>query len=145
VKQLLYFSNNFTANQLLLILGAEQFGTPADLSKGQKALHDFLVQSIGLKNFSLTEGSGLSRSNRFSARQIIKVLQHFEPYHFLLRDYDEKFLAKTGTLKGVSTFAGYMLSPENENIPFVIMLENPGRFDYRYKIAEQLYDFLFQK
>lgn len=145
VKQLLYFSNNFTANQLLLILGTEQFGSPADLSKAQKALHNFLTQSIGLKNFVLQEGSGLSRNNRFSARQIIKVLQHFEPYHSLLRDYDEKFLAKTGTLKGVSTFAGYMLSPENQNIPFVIMLENPKRFDFRYQIAEQLYEFLFYK
>ncbi len=128
VHQLLYYSNNLTANQLLLIL---------------EALHNFLSRTIGLNDFSLNEGSGLSRQNRFTARQFIKILQHFEPYHYLLRAYDEKFLAKTGTLNGVATFAGYMISPQNKTIPFVIMLKQPKRSHYHYKIAEMLYEYLF--
>ncbi len=143
VQQLLYYSNNLTANQLLLILGVRQYGMPADLPKGQKALRNFLSQTIGLIDFSLNEGSGLSRQNRFTARQFIKILQHFEPYHYLLRAYDEKFLAKTGTLNGVATFAGYMISPQNKTIPFVIMLKQPKSSHYRYKIAEMLYEYLF--
>ena len=143
IQQLLYYSNNLTANQLLLILGARQYGVPADLPKAQKALCNFLSRTIGLNDFSLNEGSGLSRQNRFTARQFIKILRHFEPYHYLLRAYDEKFLAKTGTLKGIATFAGYMISPQNNNIPFVIMLNQPERSNYRYKIAESLYEYLF--
>ncbi len=143
VQQLLYYSNNLTANQLLLILGAREYGIPADQSKGQKALRNFLSQTIGLKDFSLNEGSGLSRQNRFTARQFMKILQHFEPYHYLLRGYDEKFLAKTGTLNGIASFAGYMISPQNKTIPFVIMLKQPKRSHYRYKIAEMLYEYLF--
>ncbi len=144
VQQLLYFSNNFTANQLLLILGAKQYGAPADLQKGRQALQYFLSENIALQDFSLVEGSGLSRSNQFTARQFIKILQHFEPYYYLLRDYDEIFLAKTGTLKGIATFAGYMLSPEHKKFPFVIMLQQPKRRNYRYKAAQILYNNLFQ-
>ncbi len=143
VQQLLHYSNNFTANQLLLILGARAYGIPADLNKGQKALNHYLSNTIGLDKFILVEGSGLSRLNQFTAEQMISILQHFKPYHYLLREYDKKFLAKTGTLKGIATFAGFMLAPDEQIVPFVIMLDKPEYSRYRYKIAELLYELLF--
>lgn len=139
IRKLLTFSNNFIANQLLLILGASQKGVPADLDKGRQALSEFLTHTIDISGFTLEEGSGLSRRNQFSARQIVSLLIHFKPHQDLLKIDENKFQAKTGTLRGVSSYAGYILSPSGEDYPFVIMLHNPSRTSDRKKAASLLY------
>ncbi len=139
IRKLLAFSNNFIANQLLLILGATQKGGPANLDKGRQALSEFLTETIGIDNFTLEEGSGLSRKNQFSARQMLNVLLHFKPYQNLLKTDQKVFQAKTGTLRGVSSYAGYILSPSGDDYPFVIMLKNPKRTIDRKKVANLLY------
>jgi D-alanyl-D-alanine carboxypeptidase/D-alanyl-D-alanine-endopeptidase (penicillin-binding protein 4) len=148
VHNLLLFSNNFTANQLLIILGGEVYGAPANLHKGKQVVKQFLLNTIGINGFVLEEGSGLSRKNQLSAKQMLKILQHFKPYQQLLRIDNHKFQAKTGTLKGISTYAGYLLSsdkvPENESYPFVIMMDNARWGGERKKIAHLLYHGIFQ-
>src|SRR6056297_1707 len=42
VDRLMRYSNNFTANQLLLACGAKQYGPPANLSKGVRILRHYL-------------------------------------------------------------------------------------------------------
>lgn len=140
IRKLLAFSNNFIANQLLLIFGATQKGGPANLDKSRQALSEFLIKTIGIDNFTLEEGSGLSRKNQFSARQMLNVLLHFKPYQDLLKTDQKVFQAKTGTLRGVSSYAGYILSPSGDDYPFVIMLKNPKRTSDRKKIANLLYE-----
>ncbi len=139
IRKLLAFSNNLIANQLLLILGATQKGGPANLDKGRQALSEYLTETIGINNFILEEGSGLSRKNQFSARQMLSVLLHFKPYQDLLKTDQKVFQAKTGTLRGVSSYAGYILSPSGDDYPFVIMLKNPKRTSDRKKVANLLY------
>lgn len=144
IKSLFSFSNNLIANQLLIILGGELKGTPADLEKGTQVVLQFLTNTIGINNFTLKEGSGLSRKNQFTANQMMSVLIHFKPYQSLLRIDKNRFQAKTGTLKGVSTYAGYMLSPSGDNYPFVIMLNQSQWGSDRNKVANIMYKGVFK-
>lgn len=123
VEKLLAFSNNFMANQILLVMGAEKFGPPATLEKGITALEAFAATQLGIKGVSLVEGSGLSRRNRISARQMHTVLREFRPYHRLLKQQGNDFY-KTGTLSDVRTRAGYLVGQDKRLYPYVIMLNH---------------------
>jgi len=126
VQKLLKFSNNFIANQLLLVIGAKTFGEPATVEKGLKALNSFSKQNLNLKNITIHEGSGISRSNRISPAQMLKILLKFMPYHSLLKRSGNDFY-KTGTLSDVRTRAGYILGGDKRLYPYVIMVNQEGR------------------
>ena len=145
IKTLFVYSNNFIANQLLIVLGGVKKGAPADLEKGRQVLDDFLRKVVGMTYFTLDEGSGLSRNNKINAVEMMSLLIHFLPHRDLLRNYQHRFQAKTGTLRGVATLAGYMLSPKGKPYPFVIMLKNPSSGLMRKKIANQLYQGIFSQ
>ncbi|MGK5093804.1 D-alanyl-D-alanine carboxypeptidase [Deltaproteobacteria bacterium TL4] len=122
IAGMMLYSNNYTANQLMLTLGAVQQGYPTTVEKGVQVLRQFLEQQIKLtpQQFHLVEGSGISRKNLFSPRAMIPLLRAFKPYKSLLGQLNGVFL-KTGTLQGVYTMAGYLPTP-SEPLYFVIML-----------------------
>ena len=126
VQKLLTYSNNYMANQLLLTLGAKTYGTPATLEKGVKAVELFSKQTLKLGHLTLLEGSGISRSNRISPDQMLKVLLEFMPYHSLLSCRENDFF-KTGTLSKVRTRAGYILGNDNRLYPYVIMVNQRNK------------------
>lgn len=130
IQMLLKYSNNFIANQLLLIMGAEKYGAPATLEKGRKIMEDFATDHLKLKNVVIKEGSGLSRANRISPEQMIKVLIKFLPHHTLLSYKDNDFF-KTGTLSDVRTRAGYLKGKDGNLYPYVIMVNQEGK-DYKH-------------
>src|SRR3989339_835820 len=127
IQSLLQYSNNFIANQLLLSMGAKLFGEPATLEKGVQTVQDFSRRHLGLTALTIDEGSGLSRGNRISPDEMLKILAKFMPYHGLLKHEENEFF-KTGTLTGVRTRAGD-LSGKNERLyPYIILVneENTG-------------------
>jgi len=127
IQSLLQYSNNFIANQLLLSMGAKVYGEPATLEKGVQTVQDFSRRHLGLTALTIDEGSGLSRGNRISPHEMLKILTKFMPYHGLLKHEENEFF-KTGTLTGVRTRAGY-LSGKNERLyPYIILVneENTG-------------------
>jgi serine-type D-Ala-D-Ala carboxypeptidase/endopeptidase (penicillin-binding protein 4) len=126
VEKLLKFSNNFIANQLLLVMGAKIFGEPATLEKGTKALEYFSNQNLNIRNLKIYEGSGLSRSNLISPTQMLKILIEFMPYYSLLKNKDTDYY-KTGTLSDVRTRAGYILGKDNRLNPYVVMVNEKNR------------------
>ncbi len=126
VQKLLEFSSNFTANQILLAMGASAYGAPATLEKGVTALKVFAKNELGLTDVSLVEGSGLSRSNLISADQMMKVLVAFMPYHHLM-NHEGRHFFKTGTLTHVRTRAGYILGQDDRLYPYVIMVNHKNR------------------
>jgi len=126
VSKLLEFSNNFIANQIFFTLGAHQYGPPASLEKGVMAVTAFARGRLGLTDFRLVEGSGLSRSNRISARAMLKVLEEFSAYRTLMQHRGRQWY-KTGTLQGISTRVGYLESDDGAYFRFVIFLNTPGK------------------
>ncbi|OEU58509.1 MAG: hypothetical protein BAW33_01150 [Desulfobacterales bacterium C00003104] len=122
-KGLFEFSNNFMANQIMLVLGAEVFGPPATLEKGRQAVLDY-ADTLGLSGIRVAEGSGISRQNRLSARDMLRILKEFEPCRRLLISRGLTYY-KTGTLDGIQTRAGYMETDEGSSF-FVIFLNTPG-------------------
>ncbi len=138
IQKLLQYSNNFTANQLFLTSGAARFYSPATVEKGAKALTGYASEILGLENFKVIEGSGLSRQNRISPADMIRVLEKFKGNHeLMLSEKNERFMVplehrgeykefyKTGTLYGVRTRCGYFKTPRGL-YPFVIMINRKG-------------------
>ena len=121
VSKLMEFSNNFTANQILIAAGAKAFAPPGTLEKGCRAAGAFAADQLSLQDFNIVEGSGISRNNRITARTMLRILTAFQPYHTLMQRKDRMYY-KTGTLSGVATRAGYLEGPEGTLYPFVVML-----------------------
>ncbi|GEM_PF-150358 len=75
------FSNNFMVEQILKTIGAEQYSTQGSTSSGARAVREFLKEAgINLNGFLMNDGSGLSRKNRVTARQLADVVR------FVLKD-----------------------------------------------------------
>ncbi|HSA58323.1 MAG TPA: D-alanyl-D-alanine carboxypeptidase [bacterium] len=140
VRELLKFSTNFMANQVFLVLGAERFGPPANVEKAQTVLRDCLKNDAGWTNFHVHEGAGLSRKNAVTPRQMVDLLRHFEPHLDLLPREEGVFRAKTGTLTGVNTLAGFFPMSDGKMARFAILVNSPVPFDYKFKLAKMLYD-----
>jgi serine-type D-Ala-D-Ala carboxypeptidase/endopeptidase (penicillin-binding protein 4) len=126
LSRLMEHSNNFTANQVLIAAGAKISDPPGTLDKGVRAAKHFAGQKLGLDDFEIVEGSGISRKNRISADMMLIVLRAFYPYRLLLRHEDGVYF-KTGTLYGVSTRAGYLEGTGGRMYPFVIFLNSRGK------------------
>ena len=145
VSMLLKFSNNFIANQLLLSIGAKVHGPPATLEKGAEAVKTFAKKQLGINHFFIVEGSGISRRNKISAKEMIKAVQAFAPYRHLL-EKEENLFFKTGTLNGVRTRAGFIKINDTETFPFVVMLNHKNANNYRInRVMKSLNRYLASK
>ena len=134
---MLEYSNNFIANQLYLNLGAKYFGPPANLEKSNLFVKNYIDKHFDWDNYILIDGAGLSKKNRLSAHNLIDILKKFEPYRNLMPKQNPMILAKSGTLKGVSTYAGY-LSNRNKLSLFALMINQKVYYSFREKIALEL-------
>jgi len=116
------YSNNFIANQLFLTVGAVKKGYPATLEKGKNAFEEHISSRMKIPAGQLVmeEGSGLSRNNKVTANIMIRILRERPELAELLPE-KRGALAKSGTLTGVSNYAGY-IQTEKGLRPYVIML-----------------------
>lgn len=126
IANLMAYSNNFIANQLLLTMGAHVYGPPATVEKGLRVLKTYYQTVMGVSTGALVEASGISRHNRVSAATMLKALEKFSPYYHLMRQEGRQWY-KTGTLKGVHTRAGYFMTADGEYYRFVVMINTPGK------------------
>ena len=126
IGDLLTYSNNFIANQLLLTMGARVYGPPATVKKGLRVLRGYYQSIPGIDPAHIAEASGLSRENRISARALMRLLKRFQPYHQLMRRQGRQWY-KTGHLEGVRTRAGYLTAADGGLYRFVVMINTPGR------------------
>jgi D-alanyl-D-alanine carboxypeptidase/D-alanyl-D-alanine-endopeptidase (penicillin-binding protein 4) len=137
ISSMLEFSNNFIANQLFLTLGADIYGSPANLEKSQAVFKQYIKNNFNWADYIIIEGAGLSRQNRMSAQQLIDVLDKFKTYRHLMPSQSQNIFAKSGTLKDVSTYAGY-LNRNNYWAPFAIMINQRVSFKFKEEVAEEL-------
>ncbi|MFZ1984183.1 MAG: D-alanyl-D-alanine carboxypeptidase [Desulfatitalea sp.] len=126
VADLLAFSNNFIANQLLLAMGAHVHGPPATMDKGLEVLRGYYASELELKTGFVDEGSGLSRRNQVTARAMLRILTQFAPHYQLMRQEGRQWY-KTGTLKDVHTRVGFLESTDGGKYMFVVMRNTPGK------------------
>lgn len=142
LKAMLKYSTNFTANQIFLTLGVQEFGAPATVSKGQQAMRNCLERRVGWNDFHVEEGSGLSRRNKVSAAQMNLLLSKFDKYSWLLPER-EGFIAKTGSLRGVNSLAGYFTPDEQlGRVRFSILINSEVPHLYKFKVANELRNYL---
>jgi len=137
-------SQNFYAESLAKLLGWTRHGR-GSWESGTTAVSE-LLGDLGLDRagFTLTDGSGLARGNRASARVVTGLLDrmYFHPYgRDFLRSlpysgepelswrkrlaeppFRGNVFAKTGTLNGVSTLSGYARSVSGRVYAFSILL-----------------------
>lgn len=158
----LEFSNNFMANQLFLKL-ADQTDAMSTAAKpmsvsffrAQQFTNKQISKRYNWQDYTLVEGSGLSRENRLSASQIDDLLESLAPHKALLKRVDTKpfkangaqveVFAKTGTLDGVRAYAGYIsfvgqnsTEKSAKNVRFVFMFNRSVPWRYREQMLERL-------
>lgn len=139
IAEMLKASNNYTANQIFLEIGAHRLGAPVDLEKSLKVANEMLAAQGLADDIHIVEGSGISRDNHFTARGLAKVLALFEPNADLLHGHDGG-LNKTGSMDGVRTLAGYADTANHGRVRFVIALTSNDelRFKLLHTIMEGL-------
>jgi len=133
---LLYYSNNYIANQVFLAVGAARSGAPASLSKSIAAFQAFVGEHPELGGLVMTEGSGISYDNRATASAIVAALALFEPHRHRLRSKGGTD-NKTGTLTVTRSVAGYLDTSSHGTVRFVISLDGRGSAR-RWKIIDAM-------
>jgi D-alanyl-D-alanine carboxypeptidase/D-alanyl-D-alanine-endopeptidase (penicillin-binding protein 4) len=153
-------SQNFYAECVMKTLGAK-FGGGGSWPQGVKVAAEFL-QRIGIapESYSLMDGSGLSRNDRFSPKQITHLLRHmfFHKYgseyvrtlpfsgeedlrwasRLARAPYRGNVMAKTGTLSGVSTLSGYAKAVSGKIYAFSILC-NRTQANFRAQSAQDAF------
>lgn len=140
-------SDNWIAEMLFKTIGAEVKGKPGTWKKGREVITEFLVEIMGEPpSHRFVDGSGLSRYNLLNAELLTKLLVYMSDNFKLMPEfmaslpiagvdgtlknrmrgmYAEKVLrAKTGTLSGVSTLAGYTVTADGEVLAFGILISH---------------------
>ena len=137
VRSMLKYSTNFVANQLVLMLSAENYKRPANATDVQRYMEETLFRRFGWKSFSLVDGAGLSRHNRLSPQQLSELLQALRDWKYLLPEIEPGIYAKSGTLNGVSALAGYLVN-RGEWQPFAVIMNENVPYHLRNRIAREL-------
>jgi PBP4 family serine-type D-alanyl-D-alanine carboxypeptidase len=139
-------SDNFTAEMIYRQLSNGWDSLSADSSQKNKIVEMLNSMGFGDESFRIADGSGLSRYNLCSAGQLVKVLTDVYA-HPALRpellvslpiagidgtlskrlmedEYQGRVRAKTGTLTGVSSLAGFVFGPQGKAYCFAVMFNN---------------------
>lgn len=147
LNRMLKKSDNTYAECMLLNLCSmgRESGWTYDKCKGQVV--DKIVDAEGDKNdYIIIDGSGLSHDNRSTPELLTTILRYAyhndEVYPYLYENLPiagidgtlsdrmktgpayKNVRAKTGTLNGVSTLAGYVTASNNHQLAFAIMVNN---------------------
>ncbi|MGQ0384894.1 MAG: D-alanyl-D-alanine carboxypeptidase/D-alanyl-D-alanine endopeptidase [Gammaproteobacteria bacterium] len=142
------FSSNMMARSLVLAIAAEKYGLPASTAAGEAAIREWLgSRGLDFPELVIGNGSGLSRESRVSADSMGRMLtgawkSRFAP-EFLaslaLGGLDgtlekrfshladpSRIRMKTGTLRDVSTIAGYVTGDSGRHYAVVVFANHQG-------------------
>ena len=140
IKEMMLYSNNYIANQIYLTMGARKHGYPATWEKSQDMFREYLDRSFPgyTKAITFDEGSGISRNNMITAGAMTEVLKRFKPYARLL-PLEGGRLIKSGTLKGVYSYAGYFFEGDSYDSFVIILNQKRNNRDTVLGLMEQHY------
>ncbi|MBN1549844.1 D-alanyl-D-alanine carboxypeptidase/D-alanyl-D-alanine-endopeptidase [bacterium] len=154
------YSNNLMIEQTLKTIGAVEFKSSGSTILGAKAVKNFFIEhGIDLTGFQMSDGSGLSRNNKATARQLASIFRlvltqsTFGPEFMtalpvagvdgtlkkrLKHDSRNRLVrGKTGLVQGVSCLSGVIDSRNGKGIVFSILFNDIGT---HYTQAKQLQD-----
>ena len=145
VRDINKYSNNVMARQLFLILGALG-GAPGTMEKARGVIREWLVEKgLPMPELAMENGSGLSRSERISARSMGEMLldafrsptmpEFISSMPIVAADGTmRKRLSnadvagqahvKGGTLNGVRAIAGYVLDARGRRVVVVLFVNH---------------------
>lgn len=139
-KIMIHRSDNFYAEQTLLMVSYEKFGEMNDVR---------IIDTLLAKDFKglpqkprWIDGSGLSRYNLFSPQDFVWILNKLKDefgrerlkvllpganegtLKGLFNGYENHIYAKTGTLSNNTAFSGYLLTRKNKALLFSVLINN---------------------
>lgn len=158
VTEMLKKSDNIIAGSLFKKLGEKYTKQPGSWENGNLAVSRILQKqaNVDINNMNVLDGSGLSRYNQITPAQALQVLEfayHNGPtnYEFIsalpvagvdgtlkhrLYNTAWKVRAKTGTMAGVNSLAGYAITRDKEPLAFVIIVNGHNGLGWKYKELE---------
>lgn len=151
-------SQNFFAEQLLKTIGLEKqgFGSVDNGVKAENKL--FKDMGINPESMTLVDGSGLSRLDLVTPKQIVTLLNYMYKSKYFIPFFNslaiagvdgtlgdrlqntlaqDRIRAKSGFLEGVRSLSGYAYTADNEPVAFSIIVNN---FNVPVKLAENIQD-----
>ncbi len=153
-------SQNFYAEMIFRTLGWKLKGK-GSTETAVEAVKEFLTKDVGLEDFDQIDGSGLSRDNRASAAELVKLLLYMRRQpagralleslplngdsrgtlkrRMLSPDLRGRIRAKTGHIGGVSSLSGYIDSANGDTYVFSILV-NAANDAARMGLADQMED-----
>jgi D-alanyl-D-alanine carboxypeptidase/D-alanyl-D-alanine-endopeptidase (penicillin-binding protein 4) len=150
------YSNNFFAETLLKLIGA-QLGNGGTTAAGAAVVEDF-ARGLG-SGVQAADGSGLTRSNRASPRQVADLLlaMRDDPAgEDFIQDLaltgkegtvDDRTVGtpayarcrtKTGTISGVSNLSGYCFNTSGRIMAFSILMGSVGDLGYAHLAQDRI-------
>ena len=158
INEMLKKSDNIIAGALFKKIGQLYTRQQGSWENGSFAVSQILAKRAGvnISGMRILDGSGLSPDNLATGAQMMQVL-NFAYHHgptsneFItalpiagvdgtlkhrLGHIARKVRAKTGTISGVVSLAGYAMSKDKELLAFVIMINGNRGLGWRYKSLE---------
>lgn len=156
-------SHNLAAEMLFKTIGKENSGVGSFYSGSEYVLKYLTKAGVNTQNVRIYDGSGLSRLNLISPRNMVNVLNYIyrSPYKDIFiqslakpgepgtlkrrmtRSKAEKSVfAKTGGMNYVSAICGYVNTSDNETFAFSIMMQN---FTVPGTLATNLQDLILMR
>ena len=153
-----HYSTNVSAEQILAAIGTLPGSKYLSRANGIRRLRE-LLSSLGSANSVIEDGSGLSPNNRISAHSLSSLLSFawkksdIRPYlesslSILGQTGTLKFrtpikgnyrvLAKSGTLDGVSSLAGYLYLKSGRTYAFSIIQNEIAELESAHRAEERL-------
>jgi D-alanyl-D-alanine carboxypeptidase/D-alanyl-D-alanine-endopeptidase (penicillin-binding protein 4) len=153
-------SQNFYAEMIFRTLAWKTKGK-GTTENAIEAVREFLTKDAGLEDFTQADGSGLTRENRTSPAEMVKLLlymrlqKHAKVFidslptngdrrgtlknRMAAPDLKGRIHAKTGHVGGVSTLSGYVDSAGGDTYVFSILTNAPGE-QTKMGLADQMED-----
>lgn len=138
-------SDNLIVECLMRTLGAVAY-REGSAAAGERAMLEFLKEAgLDLSALNIVDGSGLSRRNQVSARNLVTLLRYMASHpqakvfidslpvagvdgtlrnRMVNTPAQGKVRAKTGSLGRVSTLSGYLTTQAGEELVFAILMNN---------------------
>lgn len=138
-------SDNLIAECLMRTLGAVVY-REGSAAAGERVMLEFLKQAgLDLSALNIVDGSGLSRRNQVSARNVVTLLRYMASHpqakvfidslpiagvdgtlrnRMVNTPAQGRVYAKTGSLDRVSTLSGYLTTQTGEELVFALLMNN---------------------